>query len=68
MQTFICDLVGRGGVVSSCSVKTHMLTKWGCCFAGTGSFLYGISDEMKQGHREHLFAVSKDNLINAADK
>ncbi|KAJ6666636.1 hypothetical protein lerEdw1_020360, partial [Lerista edwardsae] len=35
---------------------------------GTGSFLYGISDEMKQRHREHLFAVSKDNLINAADK
>uniref|UniRef100_A0A670JAN9 Presequence protease, mitochondrial n=1 Tax=Podarcis muralis TaxID=64176 RepID=A0A670JAN9_PODMU len=35
---------------------------------GMNTFLYGISDEMKQRHREHLFAVSKDNLIDAANK
>ncbi|XP_060638521.2 presequence protease, mitochondrial [Anolis sagrei] len=35
---------------------------------GMNNFLHGISDEMKQWHREHLFAVSKDNLIDAANK
>ncbi|XP_003221996.2 presequence protease, mitochondrial [Anolis carolinensis] len=35
---------------------------------GMNNFLHGISDEMKQRHREHLFAVNKDNLIDAANK
>ncbi|XP_063159491.1 presequence protease, mitochondrial isoform X1 [Candoia aspera] len=35
---------------------------------GMNNFLYGISDEMKQRHREHLFAVSRDSLIDAANK
>ncbi|KAH0627570.1 hypothetical protein JD844_003451 [Phrynosoma platyrhinos] len=35
---------------------------------GMNNFLHGISDEMKQQHREHLFIVSKDNLIDAANK
>ncbi|XP_042331246.1 presequence protease, mitochondrial isoform X2 [Sceloporus undulatus] len=35
---------------------------------GINNFLHGISDEMKQRHREHLFTVGKDNLIDAANK
>ncbi|XP_044281097.1 presequence protease, mitochondrial isoform X2 [Varanus komodoensis] len=34
---------------------------------GMGNFLYGISEEMKQRHRERLFMVSKDNLMDAAN-
>ncbi|XP_032092968.1 presequence protease, mitochondrial [Thamnophis elegans] len=35
---------------------------------GMNNFIYGISDEMKQRHREHLFAVSRESLIDAANK
>ncbi|XP_069314745.1 presequence protease, mitochondrial isoform X3 [Eulemur rufifrons] len=30
---------------------------------GLDHFLYGLSDEMKQAHRERLFAVSHDSLV-----
>lgn len=35
---------------------------------GMGHFLYGISDEMKQSHREQLFAVNSDNLVEVSNK
>ncbi|KAJ7396182.1 pitrilysin metallopeptidase 1 [Pitangus sulphuratus] len=35
---------------------------------GMGQFLYGISDEMKQSHREQLFAVNSDNLVDVSNK
>ncbi|CAM4600021.1 unnamed protein product [Lepidochelys kempii] len=35
---------------------------------GMNYFLNGISDEMKQRHREQLFAVSRDHLIDVANK
>uniref|UniRef100_A0A8C3XUQ9 Presequence protease, mitochondrial n=1 Tax=Chelydra serpentina TaxID=8475 RepID=A0A8C3XUQ9_CHESE len=35
---------------------------------GMNHFLNGISDEMKQRHREQLFAVSSDHLIDVANK
>ncbi|KAJ7408688.1 pitrilysin metallopeptidase 1 [Willisornis vidua] len=35
---------------------------------GMGQFLYGISDEMKQLHREQLFAVNRDNLVDVSNK
>lgn len=35
---------------------------------GMDHFLYGISDEMKQSHREQLFAVNKDNLVDVANE
>ncbi|OXB76809.1 UNVERIFIED_CONTAM: hypothetical protein H355_008198 [Colinus virginianus] len=35
---------------------------------GMDHFLYGLSDEMKQSHREQLFAVNKDNLVDVANK
>lgn len=35
---------------------------------GMGHFLYGISDEMKQSHREQLFAVNSDNLVDVSNK
>lgn len=35
---------------------------------GMDHFLYGISDEMKQAHREQLFAVNKDNLVDVANE
>ncbi|KAF4801866.1 Presequence protease, mitochondrial [Turdus rufiventris] len=35
---------------------------------GMGHFLYGISDEMKQSHREKLFAVNSDNLVEVSNK
>uniref|UniRef100_A0A8D0GBI5 Presequence protease mitochondrial-type C-terminal domain-containing protein n=1 Tax=Sphenodon punctatus TaxID=8508 RepID=A0A8D0GBI5_SPHPU len=35
---------------------------------GMDHFLYGISDKMKQEHREQLFAVEKNNLMEAASK
>ncbi|XP_054847868.1 presequence protease, mitochondrial isoform X2 [Eublepharis macularius] len=35
---------------------------------GMNRFLHGISDEMKQQHREHLFTVAKDHLMEAASK
>jgi hypothetical protein len=31
-------------------------------------FLYGLSDEMRQAHREQLFAVSYDKLIAVSNK
>lgn len=37
-------------------------------FLGMDHFLYGISDEMKQSHREQLFAVTSDNLVDVANK
>uniref|UniRef100_A0A5F8HD28 Presequence protease, mitochondrial n=1 Tax=Monodelphis domestica TaxID=13616 RepID=A0A5F8HD28_MONDO len=35
---------------------------------GMDQFLYGLSDEMKQAHREQLFAVSHEQLINVSNK
>ncbi|NWS44028.1 PREP protein, partial [Probosciger aterrimus] len=35
---------------------------------GMDHFLYGISDEKKQSHREQLFAVSSDNLVDVSNK
>ncbi|XP_019363723.1 PREDICTED: presequence protease, mitochondrial [Gavialis gangeticus] len=35
---------------------------------GMDHFLFGISDEMKQMHREQLFAVSRENLMDVANK
>uniref|UniRef100_A0ACB8FWI0 Presequence protease, mitochondrial n=1 Tax=Sphaerodactylus townsendi TaxID=933632 RepID=A0ACB8FWI0_9SAUR len=35
---------------------------------GMNQFLHGISDEMKQKHRENLFAVSKEHLMEAANQ
>ncbi|OXB66929.1 hypothetical protein ASZ78_017057 [Callipepla squamata] len=35
---------------------------------GMDHFLYGLSDEMKQSHREQLFAVNKDNLVDVANE
>ncbi|XP_074841113.1 presequence protease, mitochondrial isoform X2 [Carettochelys insculpta] len=35
---------------------------------GMNHFLNGISDKMKQRHREQLFAVSSNHLIHVADK
>ncbi|XP_078089031.1 presequence protease, mitochondrial isoform X1 [Mustelus asterias] len=35
---------------------------------GMDRFLYGISDEMKQEHREQLFAVDRDSLVRTANK
>jgi len=41
---------------------------WLCFLLGMDHFLYGISDEMKQSHREQLFAVNKDNLVDVANE
>uniref|UniRef100_A0A668AUX1 Pitrilysin metalloproteinase 1 n=1 Tax=Myripristis murdjan TaxID=586833 RepID=A0A668AUX1_9TELE len=35
---------------------------------GMGRFFSGITDEMKQGHRERLFAVSHNNLVDVAGR
>uniref|UniRef100_A0A8C4JD16 Pitrilysin metalloproteinase 1 n=1 Tax=Dromaius novaehollandiae TaxID=8790 RepID=A0A8C4JD16_DRONO len=35
---------------------------------GMDHFLYGISDEMKQSHREQLFAVNSDKLVDVSNK
>ncbi|KAM9229505.1 presequence protease, mitochondrial isoform 2-T2 [Dugong dugon] len=35
---------------------------------GMDHFLYGLSDEMKQAHREQLFAVGHDKLIDVSNK
>ncbi|KAK5860414.1 hypothetical protein PBY51_021893 [Eleginops maclovinus] len=35
---------------------------------GMGGFLSGVSDEMMQGHRERLFAVSHRGLVEAAER
>lgn len=36
--------------------------------AGLDHFLYGLSDELKQVHREQLFAVNHDSLVAVSDK
>lgn len=36
--------------------------------AGTGRFLSGITDDMKQTHRERLFAVNHNNLVDVAER
>ncbi|CAJ1073000.1 presequence protease%2C mitochondrial [Xyrichtys novacula] len=35
---------------------------------GMGRFLSGVTDEMKQNHRERLFAVSHKNLVEVAER
>ncbi|XP_006000818.1 presequence protease, mitochondrial isoform X1 [Latimeria chalumnae] len=35
---------------------------------GLNRFLYGITDEMKQRHREQLFAVTHESLVHVASK
>ncbi|XP_033034827.1 presequence protease, mitochondrial-like isoform X2 [Trachypithecus francoisi] len=35
---------------------------------GMDHFLYGLSDEMKQAHREQLFTVSHDKLLAVSDR
>ncbi|XP_006874805.1 PREDICTED: presequence protease, mitochondrial [Chrysochloris asiatica] len=35
---------------------------------GMDHFLYGLSDEIRQAHREQLFAVSHDKLIDVSNK
>ncbi|XP_060940067.1 presequence protease, mitochondrial [Limanda limanda] len=35
---------------------------------GSGRFLSGITDEMKQSHRERLFAVTHKNLVGVAER
>ncbi|KAM8804240.1 presequence protease, mitochondrial [Rhynchonycteris naso] len=35
---------------------------------GLDHFLYGLSDELKQAHREQLFAVHRDGLIDVSSK
>ncbi|XP_062260148.1 presequence protease, mitochondrial [Platichthys flesus] len=35
---------------------------------GSGRFLSGTTDEMKQSHRERLFAVSHQNLVDVAER
>ncbi|XP_077614675.1 presequence protease, mitochondrial isoform X1 [Crocuta crocuta] len=35
---------------------------------GLDHFLYGLSDELKQAHRERLFAVSREDLITVSDQ
>ncbi|KAG8013806.1 Presequence protease, partial [Nibea albiflora] len=35
---------------------------------GMGRFLNGLTDEMKQNHRERLFAVTHKNLVEAAER
>lgn len=38
------------------------------CVEGMGRFLSGVTDEMKQRHRERLFAVSHKSLVDAAER
>ncbi|KAG7219989.1 hypothetical protein INR49_001088 [Caranx melampygus] len=35
---------------------------------GMGRFLTGVTDEMKQSHRQRLFAVSHENLVDVAQR
>ncbi|XP_022617554.1 presequence protease, mitochondrial [Seriola dumerili] len=35
---------------------------------GMGRFLSGLTDEMKQSHRERLFAVTRENLVDVAQR
>uniref|UniRef100_A0A4X2MBK3 Presequence protease, mitochondrial n=1 Tax=Vombatus ursinus TaxID=29139 RepID=A0A4X2MBK3_VOMUR len=35
---------------------------------GVDRFLYGLSDEMKQAHREQLFGVNQEQLMNVSNK
>lgn len=36
--------------------------------SGLDHFLYGLSDEMKQVHREQLFAVCHEDLVNVSNR
>lgn len=36
--------------------------------AGMSVFLSGITDEMKQRHRERLFDVTRENLLDVAER
>lgn len=36
--------------------------------AGLDHFLYGLSDELKQAHREQLFAVHREGLVDVSNK
>ena len=36
--------------------------------SGLDHFLYGLSDELKQAHREQLFAVHREGLIDVSNK
>uniref|UniRef100_A0A8B9HFI3 Pitrilysin metallopeptidase 1 n=1 Tax=Astyanax mexicanus TaxID=7994 RepID=A0A8B9HFI3_ASTMX len=72
--------MGGGGLFSFYSYST--IQKFGKCYycfcllrsprlshaAGLGLFLNGVSDEIKQAHRERLFAVTHKNLIDVAGR
>lgn len=36
--------------------------------AGMGQFLSGVTDEMKQSHRQRLFTVDHKNLVDVAER
>lgn len=38
------------------------------CVAGMSRFLSGVTDNMKQHHRERLFAVTHKSLVEAAER
>lgn len=39
-----------------------------CAHSGLDCFLYGLSDEAKQAHREQLFAVSHEDLVDVSNR
>ncbi|KTF93604.1 hypothetical protein cypCar_00006289 [Cyprinus carpio] len=57
--------MGGGGLFSFYSYSSQ-----GPCYCalGLGRFLNGITDEMKQRHRERLFAVTNKNLTDVAGR
>lgn len=38
------------------------------CVAGMSRFLSGVTDDMRQQHREKLFAVTPKDLVEAAER
>lgn len=60
------DFAGRGPSEPSClSFMFHLVT-W--CVAGMSLFLSGVTDEMKQQHREGLFSVTHKSLVEVAER
>lgn len=53
----MCALFGRAALNLTCLSA-----------AGMGRFLSGITDEMKQSHREKLFAVDQKSLVDVAER
>ncbi|KAL4683419.1 hypothetical protein H8959_021113 [Pygathrix nigripes] len=66
LATLLCRATSAHSIISLTQALTASTLQKQAL--GMDHFLYGLSDEMKQAHREQLFAVSHDKLLAVSDR